>query len=825
MTDIQSPPRRPHKSRLRSLPSIERISTDSSIMDKEQSISPNSDESPRSLNSPTPSINSVLLSPPEKSKYRSRFTEHFESKKEDSIYNEYILKSTKRPEHIKSSKSLNTVSTLSTKKHSRVHRSSISTNSSDELNLPLDHLLTTSTSPVKRVPLTSSLSTPLQISTTVIQPRKFGSNGSILTNQSTTKLTSIAAPMSLNRADTIITRLESWSAFLKSTINWVEEVSKINLISSRGYYQRAYPYLDESFAISTTTTTNPHDTSSTTLVQQNINQSILTVQTGFQVLTMQIAAEQQEFSKSLDRDYLPGLKKLRKECKEKIHRLKTDHTLFLDELLRRAEVTRSKMTHLSRCCKQADKAKGQLEMDPWEAQSFEKRLLELVKPTIQHCYETLAPGAWDGSDDKDAAPFQLLMDQVMPTYEWSQFVELQKKDFVNENNPTKDYLKINYPNKFHPMVMTLLKGKMQRKYGVRKQFTERSYILSQGGYLHQFTMDDKVSPEKTLYIPSTTIIPSIDISYISSSDQKSVLENMCLDTSNTFEVCKPASNVLQRDKVALFRTSNREELVTWCRLLIHFSSGASLSSLGMMKADHNVLLHSLEDAVPELTQHLNEVTNDSIKEIAEHSPARSLRSVGTQESFNEPLAMNKKRAMLKNSRPPVTRAMSIATDDGLRTPTATSFQAQYFLPEQSDIKNIHPVITNDYFTVPHPEPKVDDDDDAVSIASTSTAKGPSSTRPDDSPIRASTPEPTGRRSPSIASTAFDDAQSSLYFSSGSAPNSPTPSNRSSIVSIPDFNLVPEATSFNVSDQQGPSSNTPLSAAQLYKATLKMDLDD
>lgn len=119
-----------------------------------------------------------------------------------------------------------------------------------------------------------------------------------------------------------------------------------------------------------------------------------------------------------------------------------------------------------------------------EAQSFEKRLLEIVKPTIQHCYETLAPGAWDGSDDKDAAPFQLLMDQVMPTYEWSQFVELQKKDFVNENNPTKDYLKINYPNKFHPMVMTLLKGKMQRKYGVRKQFTERSYILSRGKFIY-----------------------------------------------------------------------------------------------------------------------------------------------------------------------------------------------------------------------------------------------------------------------------------------------------------------------------------------------------
>lgn len=115
-----------------------------------------------------------------------------------------------------------------------------------------------------------------------------------------------------------------------------------------------------------------------------------------------------------------------------------------------------------------------------EAQAFEKRLLELVKPTIQYCYETLAPGAWDGTDDKDIAPFQLLMDQIMPNFEWDRFIELQKKDLVNENHPTKDYLKISYPNKFHPMVMTLLKGKMERKYGVRKQFVERNYVLSQG---------------------------------------------------------------------------------------------------------------------------------------------------------------------------------------------------------------------------------------------------------------------------------------------------------------------------------------------------------
>lgn len=115
-----------------------------------------------------------------------------------------------------------------------------------------------------------------------------------------------------------------------------------------------------------------------------------------------------------------------------------------------------------------------------DTEDFEQQVISQVKSTIRYCYEILAPGAWDGSEDKDAAPFELLMDQILPQKNWQHFVEENKTNFVNENNPTKDYLKINYPNKFHPLVMTLLKGKMERKVGVRKQFIERNYVLSQG---------------------------------------------------------------------------------------------------------------------------------------------------------------------------------------------------------------------------------------------------------------------------------------------------------------------------------------------------------
>ena len=356
MADVSIPPRRPNKSRLR--PSVDQLSINSSIYSISPSTSPTPDNEQARF-SPTPSINAILQTKPEKSKYRSRFTEHFEGKKEPQEEEDddtSIIMST-RPETLMASKSLTSFTSIASSPAVMKHRST-----EDQLNLPLDHRMTTSTT-TKRIQLTSSVSTPLQIPKDM-KPRKFGSSGSVHTNSSSSKINALLPTLSMNRADVIISRLENWSDFLKSILSWMEEVSKINLASSRHYYQRAYPFLEESVAITTTTT---QDAFNATLVQESINGSILTVQAGFQVLTMQIAAEQQEFSKTLDRDYLPNLVTLRKECKDRIHKLKHDPALLMEELLRRAEVTRSKMAHLNRCCKQADKLQGQVEMDPWVA--------------------------------------------------------------------------------------------------------------------------------------------------------------------------------------------------------------------------------------------------------------------------------------------------------------------------------------------------------------------------------------------------------------------------------------------------------------------------
>jgi hypothetical protein len=393
-------------------------------------------------------------------------------------------------------------------------------------------------------------------------------------------------------------------------------------------------------------------------------------------------------------------------------------------------------------------------------------------------------------------------------------------------------------------------------------------------------MDDKVSPEKTIYVPSCTIIPSIDISHLSNIDQKSVLENDSLDKSNTFEICRPAANVLQRDKVSIFRTSTREELITWCRLLLHIASGVSLSSFGITSED-GLFLPNASNTFDDLENHPNTqiARSDSknkklqqkvaaavkiattVKEEERKtatpgsSPACSLRSVRTEESFNEPAAMSKRRsaALQRSNQPAVPAVPSTYKDEeDLKTPTTILIPAEYlstdkYDEEEEEVNNAdaesfvtarfddpfnnqdeerdedHPIVIDEYF-------KQQKDDDAVSIASTSTAKGPASTyneSPHTDQINTpSPPLPLLKKLPSFASTStnFDDAQSSLYFSSTSAPPSPSLSTTSSIISIPEFPsvIIPQQ---EFSSSSTSTKDTRLSAAELYKATLTMKLDD
>jgi hypothetical protein len=363
-------------------------------------------------------------------------------------------------------------------------------------------------------------------------------------------------------------------------------------------------------------------------------------------------------------------------------------------------------------------------------------------------------------------------------------------------------------------------------------------------------MDDKVSPEKTIYIPNTTIVPSIDIHQL--SKESVFTEYGAHDTSNTFEICRPASNVLQRDKVSLFRTSTREELIIWCRMLIHIASGASLNSLDM-EANQEVYLRNSSSTLGELENQSSVksvgpsidsttagrknsvnaaisttpsvLTTPSNVSSTVSSPARSIRSIRTEESFNEPAALTKTASILRDKALNISTNTSsthisaaIAEEEMSNSTDAESFVTARFsennmdTDEDEDEDEDERLIDN-YFSISRVggESKHisnEDHDDAVSIASTSTAKGPITTA-----IPAT-------KSPSLASTTFDDAQSSLYFSSASAPNSVVGSNRSSVVSIPDFQLLPEVISYT----NGADDTARPSAAEMYKATLNLNLE-
>lgn len=93
--------------------------------------------------------------------------------------------------------------------------------------------------------------------------------------------------------------------------------------------------------------------------------------------------------------------------------------------------------------------------------------------------------------------------------------------------------------------------------------------ISIGGYLHEYTSESHLTPERSYYIPSTTIIPSVDINQLTKDPL--FLDEPDIDL--TFEVCRPSTSILQKDKVTLFKASTKQDLIDWCCLLIQVSTG------------------------------------------------------------------------------------------------------------------------------------------------------------------------------------------------------------------------------------------------------------
>lgn len=114
----------------------------------------------------------------------------------------------------------------------------------------------------------------------------------------------------------------------------------------------------------------------------------------------------------------------------------------------------------------------------------------------------------------------------------------------------------------------------------RDFFCTKVFFTFLAGFLHQFKLNDKVSPEFSIYLPKSAIVPGMDVSSIDLSEngqqilhqqqeqqQQKRKAQREKDGGYTFEIQRSGSSVLQRDKSYVFRVSSLEELVIWCKLL------------------------------------------------------------------------------------------------------------------------------------------------------------------------------------------------------------------------------------------------------------------
>lgn len=104
---------------------------------------------------------------------------------------------------------------------------------------------------------------------------------------------------------------------------------------------------------------------------------------------------------------------------------------------------------------------------------FEDRLFKAVEEALRVCLEkpvTLS--------DAQLSKIQSSLNQVI-TNNWATFAAMNKKDIINEENPLKHYLKINYNCKNDPLVMTVHKGQLERRTGVlNSKYTQRFFVVT-----------------------------------------------------------------------------------------------------------------------------------------------------------------------------------------------------------------------------------------------------------------------------------------------------------------------------------------------------------
>ncbi|KAI8061069.1 hypothetical protein BC940DRAFT_370890 [Gongronella butleri] len=354
------------------------------------------------------------------------------------------------------------------------------------------------------------------------------------------------------RGDHMVKRLSNWLILLKLASGWTDEISRL---LSTAYYKKMKK--------------ERHD------VYDRLNKG-----------KKQVQAQ---------------LSQYKRECREQLHDLKTNPALRTEELLTRANQTKKCLRHLAQLCDYADDPNNLKvpEKDPWlgnllvlrylKRETTEENRLRALMAGIQkemhdletQITETLAVLVDLGVEMQTTithygTTVDTVLGAILPYASWNVFVDTVQQEWVDENHIEKNYLKINYPNKMHPLVATAQRGVLGRRAGVLKQYHKKYYILTHYGFLHQYKMNDRYKPEGSILVAGGSVEKK---SSTDSMDDDVVDESRPIKKEHKkgyfFDVRLPKKS----GKTLHFCTKNKREWEMWCRRMAEVTSGQSVAIL------------------------------------------------------------------------------------------------------------------------------------------------------------------------------------------------------------------------------------------------------
>jgi hypothetical protein len=292
-------------------------------------------------------------------------------------------------------------------------------------------------------------------------------------------------------------------------------------------------------------------------------------------------------------------------------------------------------------------------------------------------------------------------------------------------------------------------------------FSDRLYVLSQGGYLHQFKLDDKVVPERSIYIPGATIKDLDDC---------------------TFEIRLGGAD--RSKKVYVIKAKGIEERQAWCRVLTDMAAGVlairkpkKVLVRGQQENNNGISMDSWIATSPSSLS--VDERSTPVGSIEEPLPVKNDPSTSDQATTLSDLKENNDKDDDKSAQDDKTSAQDnkMSAQDN-----KTSAQDDETTAQDNDKS-----YNNDGDKYDN-----DDDDDSSDAGSVSTVTRRYSLLPtssnnqyqdkndgDDDDAASSIYDDAASRL-SGTSTHYDDAASSLYFSSGTTTSSPSSSRRSSM---------------------------------------------